>query len=68
MMPVTLQRHDAPSQCDVTLKRHIATSRSYGRTDGLTKNFWFRDEKIFAAVTRGRESRISRLIEIGRAS
>ena len=59
---ITASRHDAPSQCpshcDTPSDRHTVTSRSYGRTDGLTKIFGFRDGKIFRYVTRGRASRI----------
>lgn len=68
MMPVTMQRHDAPSRSGVTVWRQIAASRSYGRTDGLTETGGFRDEKIFRYVTRGRESQISRFAAIGGAS
>ena len=56
---VTVRRHDAPSHCDVTLKRHSIASRSYGRTDGLTETTGFRDGKKFRYVTRRRASRIS---------
>lgn len=68
MMPVTVKRHDAPSQCDVTSERHALTSRSYGRTDGLTETDGFRDEKISRYVTHARAGRISRFVTQVRGS
>lgn len=54
-------RNDASSQCgphcDATLSHHTVASRSYGRTDVLTENSGFRDEKISRAVTRARAER-----------
>ena len=50
MMRVTVQRHDAASHCDVTLR----SSRCYGRTDVLTEIFRDGDQEIFTAVTRVR--------------
>lgn len=67
MMPVTMRRHDAPSRSDVTVARHNAASRSYGRTDGLTEIGGFRDEKNFRYVTRARASQIFGFTAIGAA-
>lgn len=65
---VTIDRHNVTPYRDVTSERHAVTSRSYGRTDGLTETCGFRDEKNFRYVTRRRASRFFRFAAIGRAS
>jgi hypothetical protein len=54
---VTVNRHDATSHCDVTLPHDITTSRSYGRTDGLTETVRDASNKSFTLATRGRITR-----------
>jgi hypothetical protein len=65
---VTFNRHDVTLYRDDTSERHTVTSRSYGRTDGLTETRGFRDGKIFRYVTHARAGRISRFVTQGRAS
>lgn len=65
---VTVSRHDVSKYRDATSERHSVTSRSYGRTDGLTETSGFRDGKKFRYVTRRRARRIFGLAAIGRAS
>lgn len=55
---ITNDRHNVTPYRDATLSRHTVTSRSYGRTDGLTETGGFRDGKNFRYVTRRRASRI----------
>lgn len=65
---VTVSRHNVTPHRDDTVSRHSVTSRSYGRTDGLTETGGFRDGKIFRYVTRARAGRISRFVTQGGAS
>jgi hypothetical protein len=65
---VTVSRHDVTPHCDATSERHNVTSRSYGRTDGLTETGGFRDGKKFRYVTRARASRIFGFAAIGKSS
>lgn len=65
---ITMRRHNASSQCDVTPDCHTVMSRSYGRTDGLTENCGFRDAKIYSYVTRVRAGQFLRIAGFGRAS
>jgi hypothetical protein len=50
-------RHSTTSHCDVTLPRDITTSRSYGRTDGLTETVRDASNKSFTLATRERITR-----------
>jgi len=65
---VTMPRHNASTHCDASSGRHTDTSRSYGRTDGLTETGGFRDGKKFRYVTRRRASRIFGFDAIGKAA
>ena len=65
---VTNPHHNVTPYRDAALPRHSVTSRSYGRTDGLTETGGFRDGRKFTAVTRRRAGRIFDLVTIGRAS
>ena len=62
---VTIPGHIVTTHCDSGPDRHNVSSRSYGRTDGLTETGGFRDGKIFRYVTRTRASRFLRLAGIG---
>lgn len=62
---VTVRRHDTTRYRDAVSKRHTVTSRSYGRTDGLTETGGFRDGYKFRYVTRRRASRIFGFAAIG---
>jgi hypothetical protein len=64
---VTIDRHGVTPYRDATSERHTVTSRSYGRTDGLTETSGFRDGKIFRYVTRRRAGRLFDLAAIGGA-
>lgn len=64
----SVSRHNVTPYRDATLERHSVTSRSYGRTDGLTETRGFRDGKIFRYVTHARTGRISRFVTQGGAS
>jgi hypothetical protein len=65
---VTISRHDVTPYRDAVSDRHNVTSRSYGRTDGLTETGGFRDGKKFRYVTRRRASRNLGLAATGEAS
>jgi hypothetical protein len=65
---VTVSRHNVTPHCDAVSDRHNVTSRSYGRTDGLTETGGFRDGKKFRYVTRARASRIFGFAAIGEAA
>jgi hypothetical protein len=65
---ITVSRHNVTPYRDDALSRHSVTSRSYGRTDGLTENCGDRDAKICGYVTRVRARQNFRVTGFGWAS